>query len=74
MAISTADKQVILEGLKKLDVQAMYASADEDKRKWFRFGAFDAIQRVSALIESYPDDGQKPDEPNRPQRITVVQS
>lgn len=69
MAITKEDKLIILEGIKTLDVKAMYASEDEDKRKWFRFGAYDALRMVTEMLKDYPETQ---DTTPKAKRINIV--
>lgn len=54
-------KKQLLEALKLIDVKDLYASEDEDKRKWFRFGAYDALRMASEVIIAWPER-QNPEE------------
>ncbi len=56
MAITKEDKKIIQNAIQKLDVKKMYNTVEDDqKKKWFRFGAYDALRMVSEMLESYPE-------------------
>jgi tRNA A37 methylthiotransferase MiaB len=58
MAITKQDKQILQKAIQSIDVKKLYEPvAEEDKKKWFRFGAYDALRMVSEMIESYPESG-----------------
>jgi hypothetical protein len=58
MAITKEDKQIILKAIQTIDVKKLYKPVEDDeKKKWFRFGAYDALRMVSELLESYPEGG-----------------
>lgn len=59
MKITKEDKKAIIMHLKKLDIQEAYASTDSKKRKWFRFGAYDALRRAVEMIEQLPENNKK---------------
>lgn len=52
-------KKQVIDALKLIDVKDLYASEDEQKRKWFRFGAFDALRMASEVILAWPEVEQK---------------
>jgi hypothetical protein len=52
--MNEATKKQLIEAFKKIDVKDMYASEDENKRKWFRFGAFDALRIACELVIAMP--------------------
>lgn len=59
MAISKEDKKIIQKAIQTIDVKKLYKPvAEEEKKKWFRFGAYDALRMVSEMIESYPESGE----------------
>lgn len=58
MSITKTDKEILKKAIQSIDVKKLYEPVeDEEKRKWFRFGAFDALRMVTEMLESYPEDG-----------------
>lgn len=57
MAINQADKAILLEAIRTIKVEDLYMTAEDDRRNWFRFGAYDALRMVHELIQSYPESG-----------------
>ena len=56
MAITKTDKAIIQKAIQGIDVKQLYTAVKEDdKRKWFRFGAYDALRIVSEIIEQFPE-------------------
>ena len=59
MAITKEDKKIIQKAIQTIDVKKLYKPVDdEEKRKWFRFGAYDALRMVTELLESYPEESK----------------
>lgn len=57
--MNEATKKQLIEAFKNIDVKDMYASEDENKRKWFRFGAFDALRIACELVIAMPTTEEK---------------
>ncbi len=57
MAITKDDKEILLRAIRSIKVQDVYTNAEDDRRNWFRFGAYDMLRVVSGMIESYPESG-----------------
>lgn len=47
-------KEQLLGAIKSIDVKDLYASEKENKRKWFRFGAYDALRIACEIIIAFP--------------------
>lgn len=47
-------KEQLLGALKSIDVKELYSSDDEKKRKWFRFGAYDALRMACEIVLAFP--------------------
>lgn len=57
MALSEEDKNNIINLLKDIkpsDIGAAAVSDDENKRKWFSFGAYEGLRIASEIIDKYP--------------------
>lgn len=54
-------KKQLVDAIKTIDVEDLYASEDQNKRKWFRFGAFDALRMASEVILAWPEVEVKDD-------------
>jgi len=48
-------KQKVLELIKSVKVEEQYASEKADRRKWFRFGAYDALRTLSQQVLEYEE-------------------
>lgn len=47
----TFTKKEILDLIKGIDIKANSASDNELKRKWFEFGAYDALRTLSEMVK-----------------------
>ncbi len=56
-------KKTVLNLIKSVDIQNQYSSEQEDRRKWFAFGAYDALRNLSERVENLPE----------PRKIKVVE-
>lgn len=55
MAITKEAKKEVIEALKHIEIGESYVSEEETKRKWFRFGAYDALRAATELINNLPE-------------------
>lgn len=58
MAIAREDKEILLRAIRSIKVEDLYVNAEDDRRNWFRFGAYDSLRIVTGMIESYPESGE----------------
>jgi hypothetical protein len=49
-------KEELVELLKSIDIKEVYSTEDEQKRKWFRFGAYDALRMATEAIIKIPEE------------------
>lgn len=50
---------IVLDLIKSIDVKEEYSSENEEKRKWFRFGAYDALRNLSEKVKEYDEPKSK---------------
>lgn len=48
-------KQIVLELIKSVKIGDQYASEKPDRRKWFRFGSYDALRTLSQKVIEYEE-------------------
>lgn len=55
LIVDANTKKQLMDALKTINVKELYASEDENKRKWFRFGAYDALRMACEVILAWPE-------------------
>lgn len=58
----------LIDALKSVDVKELYASEEEAKRKWFRFGAYDALRMACEVIQAWPTIDNEKEKANERKR------
>ncbi len=58
--ITKADKELILNLFKQIDVKKLEIDHNDPKLvKWFRFGSFNGMQIASEIIKNLPEEKDK---------------
>lgn len=54
--LTKADKKMILDAFKMIDVKKLEIDLDDPKKiKWFRFGSYNGLMMASEIIKQLPE-------------------